>query len=151
MNKIEFKDLPDTTTPLNATNLNTLQDNVETAINGILESGSNANGSYIKFSDGTMVCYSTQLFSNVNCSTAWGNIYSNSNDKRNFNNFPVSFVDEPIVTMRLATGNADGWIMSANINGGPSTTNPGGWQMCRATSNSSCNIYVSYIAIGKWK
>ena len=33
MTKITFKDLPDTTTPLSASNLNTLQDNVETAIN----------------------------------------------------------------------------------------------------------------------
>lgn len=33
MEKIEFKDLPDTTTPLSASNLNTMQDNIETAIN----------------------------------------------------------------------------------------------------------------------
>lgn len=33
MTKITFKDLPDTSTPLNASNLNTLQDNVENAIN----------------------------------------------------------------------------------------------------------------------
>lgn len=32
MTKIEFKNLPDTTTPLSADNLNTLQDNVEAAI-----------------------------------------------------------------------------------------------------------------------
>ena len=32
MTKITFKDLPDTSTPLNASNLNTLQDNVEAAI-----------------------------------------------------------------------------------------------------------------------
>ena len=33
MQKIEFKDLPDTTTPIDADNLNDLQDNVEEAIN----------------------------------------------------------------------------------------------------------------------
>ena len=33
MTKITFKDLPDTSTPLSASNLNTLQDNVENAIN----------------------------------------------------------------------------------------------------------------------
>ena len=33
MTKITFKNLPDTSTPLNASNLNTLQDNVENAIN----------------------------------------------------------------------------------------------------------------------
>ena len=34
MNKIEFKDLPDTSTPYNAETFNLLQDNVENAING---------------------------------------------------------------------------------------------------------------------
>lgn len=32
MTKITFKDLPDTSTPLNASNLNTMQDNIEDAI-----------------------------------------------------------------------------------------------------------------------
>ena len=35
MTKITFKNLPDTSTPLNASNLNTLQDNVENAINTV--------------------------------------------------------------------------------------------------------------------
>ena len=30
---------------------------MDVAIGGIIESGSNANGSYIKFADGTMICY----------------------------------------------------------------------------------------------
>lgn len=34
MNKIEFKDLPDTSTPYNAETFNLLQDNIENAING---------------------------------------------------------------------------------------------------------------------
>ena len=33
MEKIEFKDLPDTTTPLSASNLNTMQDNIEDEFN----------------------------------------------------------------------------------------------------------------------
>lgn len=36
MQKITFENLPSTNTPLNASNLNTLQDNVEDAINNIL-------------------------------------------------------------------------------------------------------------------
>ena len=35
MNKIEFKDLPDTSTPLNAETFNLLQDNVENAIDEV--------------------------------------------------------------------------------------------------------------------
>lgn len=36
MTKITFEDLPSTNTPLSASNLNTLQDNVESAINGTI-------------------------------------------------------------------------------------------------------------------
>lgn len=35
MQKINFKNLPDTSTPLNATNLNQMQDNIESAIDSI--------------------------------------------------------------------------------------------------------------------
>lgn len=55
MQKINFNDLPNTETPINSSNLNQLQTNVENAINGIIESGSNDNGSYVKFADGTLI------------------------------------------------------------------------------------------------
>ena len=40
MTKINFQDLPSTTTPLNASNLNTLQSNVESAIETNITTGS---------------------------------------------------------------------------------------------------------------
>lgn len=39
MNKINFQNLPNTTTPVNATNLNQLQTNVENAINEAITTG----------------------------------------------------------------------------------------------------------------
>ena len=36
MDKINFKNLPDETTPINATNLNTMQNNIESYIDGIV-------------------------------------------------------------------------------------------------------------------
>ena len=56
MEKIEFKNLPDTSTPFTAENFNQLQSNVEDAINGIVESGSNTNGEWTKWANGTMIC-----------------------------------------------------------------------------------------------
>ena len=44
---IEFKNLPDTSTPINAENLNH-------NFNSIAESGSNSNGIWVKLADGTM-------------------------------------------------------------------------------------------------
>ena len=34
-------------------------------INGIVESGSNENGDWIKYNDGTMICTATKLFENI--------------------------------------------------------------------------------------
>jgi len=56
MQKINFQNLPNTTTPVSATNLNQLQTNVENGINGVIDSGSNANGYYVKYQDGTLIC-----------------------------------------------------------------------------------------------
>lgn len=36
MDKINFKNLPDETTPINATNLNIMQNNIESYIDGIV-------------------------------------------------------------------------------------------------------------------
>lgn len=36
MNKIEFRDLPDETTPVDAENLNQMQNNIESYIDGIV-------------------------------------------------------------------------------------------------------------------
>lgn len=48
MNKINFTNLPSTTTPVNATNLNTLQDNVEEGMNFRLTTGTEkATNEYI--------------------------------------------------------------------------------------------------------
>lgn len=57
MNKINFQDLPDTTTPLNANNMNQLQTNIEDAIDGIIETVEGTNATAVKYADGTLVQY----------------------------------------------------------------------------------------------
>lgn len=47
MNKIEFKDLPDTTTPITADNLNLLQSNVENAMNNNIKTVFSKNTSNV--------------------------------------------------------------------------------------------------------
>ena len=39
MNKIDFKNLPDTSTPLSAENLNQMQDNIESGITDAVNTG----------------------------------------------------------------------------------------------------------------
>lgn len=58
MNKINF--VNGQAPYINGTNPNKMQDNIENAINEIVESGSNDNGNWIKYADGTMIV--TQKF-----------------------------------------------------------------------------------------
>ena len=82
MQKINFQDLPSTTTPINATNLNAIQTNAEDAIN-TLDDKLNLKGSYAR-----CVISNTTTLSNI---TAWSNVQmpftsSNfaTNDSTNF-------------------------------------------------------------------
>lgn len=71
MTKINFQN---NITKANADTFNTMQDNIENAINSdVVESGSNANGEYVKFVDGTLIC--TKTISGTLGGNALGNVY----------------------------------------------------------------------------
>lgn len=74
MEKIIFEDLPSTNTPINANNLNQLQNNIENEINGIIESGNNANGRWIKYADGTLICAS-HIIKTIENTSLWNGFY----------------------------------------------------------------------------
>lgn len=133
---------------LNADNLNKIEQGIE---NNSFESGSNSNGNYIKFNDGTMICYNTQTFSNITVDYVWGELYTNANDRRAFSDFPVSFVNTPDVIKSLNFSSGDGFLMTNSSQGETSSTNPGGWQFARGTAATGINLSVSYVAIGRWK
>ena len=124
--------------------------NNATELSSIVESGSNAYGSWVKYSDGTMICWNKQQFNSVRCNTLWGSVYSNSGDQRAFDVFPQTFYSAPTVTLAPVKTNGDFWLCSYGATE-PTTTQPPGWQISRGTSNASMNITLSYIAIGRWK
>ena len=61
------------------------------SIGYIVESGSNDNGSWIKFSDGTMICRGVVTTGDVSF-TAWGSLYQYEVPSVSF---PLSFIDVP--------------------------------------------------------
>lgn len=125
-------------------------DYVNTALSNIIETGSNENGNYIKYDNGIMICYNAESFTNVQCTYLWGNIYGNSNDRRNLKNFPQTFISKPICMLRIDDTSGDCWLITNNNIGGASATNPGGWQIGRGSS-STLDVSISYLAIGRWK
>lgn len=117
-------------------------------INSIFETGSNSNGSYIKYNDGTLICYNSENFGSISVNYQWGNIYTNSNDKRWFKAFPISFTTTPTCTYSIRGTAGDCWLMTNGY--GLSSTSPGSFQVARGNS-STVSVEMSYIAIGKWK
>ena len=153
LNKIENGIAANDTAIGNLSNLNTSsKDNLVTAINSVVESGSNNNGSWIKFADGTMICKFTQII-NVAVTNAWGSLYGG---KFSVHDYPQEFIDIPEASITLVAnndGNYGGWIGN---NGGtddirPTKKNIGEFVILRPTTSSNGNYKVQVIAIGKWK
>lgn len=110
---------------------------------GIIESGSNSNGKYIKFRDGTLICWGTATtptgtISNNNIGTYGWSFYGGSVEKT----LPYGFIN---TSYRV--------IASSNI--------WSGFVIAQHTSTSSITFYyysqlsnytvVDFIIIGRWK
>lgn len=110
----------------------------------IVESGSNNNGSYIKFSDGTMICRNKKTF-NIAANIAYGALFRT--EGIDFPNFPVAFKDVPDIScfcIGVNTALLANWNVSTKEKIGPLIG-------IRPTSTNAQDYIISYIAIGKWK
>ena len=112
----------------------------------VIESGSNSNGYYVKYSDGTMICTKTVstsvLQSNWN---SWGSLYES--DAKVLGDFAVEFYAVPVVNLTIV-GNAS-FIERLNT---VSKTGMGNVVLVRPTIPSATqNFDIQVIAIGRWK
>jgi len=112
----------------------------------IVESGSNANGSYIKFSNGTMICYNKLNLTNITFAES-GNLYAC--DYTTAIPFPIQFIDTPIVTINTQSS-ADYyfcWVYATRCN----KTSINQITLMRTVQRSNVSVPIGYIAIGRWK
>lgn len=122
--------------------------NVQSAIDEIIPtSGSNANGTWIKFSDGTMICTkeSTKTIPSNGWQT-WGGCYD-TKDVYDFGLFAETFYSKPVVTATVTGGN--GWL---EFFYDTSTSAVGKCRFIRPNDPGAAKDFtVSIIAIGRWK
>lgn len=165
--KTVWQDLPNTTTPVNATNLNNIENGIETLynnqvvvndsyntstdetyscnyINSIIESGSNENGNWIKYADGTMICWKEYAFTTLSFTTTWGSVYESA--IQNFGATPQTFISTPTIFANNGNG-AHAAIEGIN---NTSTTSFGAAQLYRPVSGTATGT-INLLAIGKWK
>lgn len=114
----------------------------------IVESGSNANGEYIKFSDGTMICIRT-ITETAACNQGWGSLFVRTIPGPW--DFAQKFISIPHVQITLlTTTSASCWLINY---GQPSVTktNFSNISIARAVESDSVAFKANIFAIGKWK
>ena len=144
--KINWQDLPSTDTPITADNLQHMDDGIEEAhnlIGSIIASGSNENGSFIKFADGTMICTKT-VTGTINFTTEWYSRYLGTLD---LGNYAQTFIERPKLNVQFYGSNSQ-WVVSMND---VDVTHIATITVCKPNQVSNVNAYYDVIAIGKWK
>ena len=122
-------------------------------VNGIVESGSNENGNWIKYNDGTMICTATKLFENVSVTNSWGSLYET--EELILGNFPQPFISTPeginciMITNSNSSGKGSGGFVEYIVQ--TTNTSWGKTVIAKPVSSVGSNIGLSLIAIGKWK
>lgn len=119
---------------------------IDAAIGGIIESGSNANGSYIKFADGTMIAHKYVDFGSTSVTGANGQVYISG--ALAMGAWPAIFTAVPVVSapsVSVAGGTCWGIIYTAQT-----AANAPVIRVYDAESGTR-SISVVVIAIGRWK
>ncbi|MHC8386753.1 phage tail protein [Pseudomonas sp. MDT2-39-1] len=111
----------------------------------IVESGSNTNGTYTKFADGTMICkhdlYVTGAWA---INAAIGPLFYNSTPLGL--SYPINFSTPPIVQMTLSTSGGAQWLF---VGSAATTSSTPSYHTISAVSTTAA-VRLSYIAIGRW-
>lgn len=107
----------------------------------VVESGSNTNGYYVKFADGTMVCWHTTQ-NNVSISTAMLGGYRSAGQTWTF---PAEFNAIPVC---IASGES---LDSFSYNCNGKSTTYGSYVYTAISSQSAADRVVNLLAIGRWK
>ena len=103
----------------------------------IIERGSNANGEYVKFADGTMIC--TQAIGSVDINISAGNVYRSNSINADF---PATFDSVPVGSGSI------GNTVTAWANGRTGSTTQ--WSFSAFSYTSRTGDTVKLTAIGRW-
>ncbi|MEZ1437657.1 pyocin knob domain-containing protein [Pseudomonas shirazica] len=109
---------------------------------GIIERGSNANGEYVKFADGTMICTGT-VSGSVATSIASGALYYSSALSWSF---PAPFAAVPAVSCSPSGAAANLWASEV---AGSTTTSACAFYIMN-TASQTVSVVRRLIAIGRW-
>lgn len=115
----------------------------------IVDSGSNADGSYIRFGDGTQKCWGTKDFSNVAITSAAGAIYYNFGGI-DMGSYPKAFIARPsFESFVYGQGDYIVWQGGVLVQPGTAIVLPRIYVMRH--SAVTINVRFDWKAVGHWK
>lgn len=118
---------------------------LETATS-VIESGETPNGKYIKFYDGTMVCWHTRQTTNQAINDEYGSIFVGTREIT----YPCAFTAEPTLTCTtFAWGSSNSWGGIAK-NASPLTKGTLKGYDCYSRAEGTACV-IGWMAVGKWK
>ena len=105
--------------------------------------GASASGKYIKFDDGTMICYNRIVVNSLAITAGWGSWFISA--LLNYT-FPATFLDNPVVSVNVESTSGDIAIWAHQA------TTPTGFNGRFARGAAvTFNSIVSWQAVGRWK
>ena len=110
----------------------------------IVESGSNANGSWVKFGDGTMICTVTKQ-TNDEITYPWGQLFRTGSTRWVY---PVPFLRVPQISAFPASGASYTWV---SIGASASSNSECDFGVFSVDRRAGVKPFVSATAIGRWK
>lgn len=122
----------------------TVSESSGTPTGDVVERGSNANGEFVKFADGTLICtFKSDTVASFTINGSYGSLYQGV---KNFT-LPATYTDTNYaVSCRVTYGAGASWSQGyANTT---STVTLQAWDI--VSRDGSTNAKVAYLTIGKW-
>lgn len=110
---------------------------------GIIGSGSNANGWYIRYPDGTQICWGSYNLS-VGTTTSWGGMFISAQFATTF---PIGFTYSPSFYANWSNSASDSNTMMTDIIYSGSAR----FRIARGATMASSSGTLRWMAIGRWK
>jgi len=110
----------------------------------IIERGSNANGEYVRFADGTQICTHNEVIVDLAITSAYGAFYRSSTQTWTL---PAAFANAAAVVSAFDANGSDPFMWATRATGFIATT---GMFIVTAATSSTQNVRVTKLAIGRW-
>lgn len=125
----------------------TAKEGIKIGSSPIIVSGTNENGGYIKYYDGTMICYKT-VSGTVDITEQYYGYFYHTPDGKYFNlgDYAMPFIERPACNITFRGGNPQ-WIAAIQ---NQSATHVGDLHIISVTSKSA-GAYYDVIAFGRWR